>query len=314
MSTLITGGTGFLGAHLAKRLVKEGYDLVLFDITPNYKIVADISDRVKIVQGDLALWADVINTVKMYNIETIFHLGAVLSAAVEARPFASFGVNFIGTLNILEAARLFNVKKIIFASSIAVYGPDLPQPVVEDVRLEPRSLYGISKVFSELLGLYYWRRYGIDFRAVRFPSVVGPGRGPGGASAYTSLIIQRAALGVPYEIDVKEETRVPMLYVKDAVSVLSMLKDVNETKSRIYNIAGISPTAIEIVKEVKRHIPDANLKFSPKPEIVAIVNNWPTALCDEKAHIELGWNLMYPLDRLVMDFIEEMRTKRILYE
>lgn len=310
MSVLVTGGTGFIGSHLARRLVKEGYDVILFDVAPNYKLIDDIKEKTRVVRGDLAVLSDVLDAVKKHRVRDIFHLGAILSAAAELAPMTTFGVNFLGTVNVLEAARILDTEKVIYSSSVASYGPGLPEPVREDARQEPRTIYGISKVFSELVGLYYWRRYGVDFRAVRFPSVVGPGRGAGGASAYTTLIIQTAALKQPYDIDVDEDARMPILYCKDAVEALLKLHSSKNPRSRVYNVAGVSPTAKEIVKEVRKHVPDAPIKFAPKPEIVAIVDSWPAALDDERARRELGWKLSYPLDRLVTDFINEVRAQK----
>jgi threonine 3-dehydrogenase len=310
---MITGGTGFIGSHLTRQLVKRGEEVVLLDVAPNYKSIDDVKDNVNVVRGDLAVWADVLDAVKRYGVKEVFHLGAILSAAAEMSPMTTFGVNFLGTVNILEAARLFDVGGVIYSSSVASYGPGLPEPVVEDVRQEPRTIYGISKVFSELVGLYYWRRYGVDFRAVRLPSVVGPGRGAGGASAYSTLIVQKAALGQPYEIDVDENARIPILYCKDAVNALLLLRNARDPKSRIYNIAGISPTALEIVSEVKKRIPGARIRFAPKNDIVAIVDSWPATLDDSKARDEFGWKLSYPLDKLVTDFIDEARAGKALF-
>ena len=308
MSILITGGTGFIGVRLARELLKLGEEVVLFDISPKYDVLGDLEGKVKVVRGDLAVLSCVLDAVKDHGVDEIFHLGAVLSAAAESMgPMATFGANFLSTVNVFEAARIFGVEKIIFTSSIASYGPGLEVPVKEDVPQRPQTTYGISKVFGELWGLYYMRRYGIDFRAVRFPSVVGAGRGAGGASAYTTLIIQYAAMGKPYVIYVDEDARIPILYHKDAVRALLTLREAADPKSRVYNIAGISPTAIEIVEEVKRHIPDADLKFKPDPELVAIVDSWPARLDDSKARRELGWTLQYPLDKLVPDFIREVR-------
>ncbi len=309
MSVLITGGLGFLGSNLARKLVHENMKTVLFDIKSNYELVEDIKDSVEIVKGDISDKNAVQKTIAEYKVKNIFHLGAILSAAAEADPMKSFGVNFMGTINVLEAARIFRINKVIYSSSVAAYGSNLPQPVVEDICLKPRTVYGISKVFSELWGLYYHQRYRIDFRAMRFPSIVGPGRGLGGASAYTTLIIQKAALNEPYEIEVDEGATIPIMYYKDAVRALYTLYDAKNPKSRIYNIAGISPTISEIVEEVKKHLPNTFLKFSPKHDTVAIVYSWPNTLDESKARRELGWKLVYTLDRLVMDFIEEVRAR-----
>jgi len=291
--------------------MERGWNIILFDIAPNYREIRDIADNVRVVEGDLGAWIDVLNTVKEYEAENIFHLGAVLSAAAEEHPMKAFGVNFMGTINLLEAARLFNVKRVIYTSSIAAYGPGITEPVAEDARQEPTTTYGISKVFSELWGLYYSRRYKIDFRALRLPSVIGPGRSVGGASAYSTLIIEKAALRENYNIDVNEDARIPILYYKDAVRALLTLYDADKIKTKIYNIAGISPTALEIVKKVKKLIPDAPIRFAPKPEIVSIVDSWPASLDDRKAREELGWKLRYPLNKLVKDFVSEVQTRKV---
>jgi len=314
LAILITGGTGFIGSHLARRLVKEGQNVVLFDVAPNYKRIDDIKDAVKVVRGDLALWANVLDAVKENKVMEIFHLGAVLSAASEANPMASFKANVEGTFNILEASRLFGVKEVLFPSSLATYGPGFSGPVGEDERQEPRTAYGVSKVFGELWGLYYCHRYGIDFRALRFTSIVGPGSGVGAASAYASLIIQKAALGEAYEVNVEEGDRIPIIYYKDAVNALISLYKAKELKHRVYNIGGIRPTAQEIVNAVRKYVPDAVIRFAPRPEIVAVIRSWPPNLDDRKAREELGWKHSYPLEGLVEDFIKEIRSESLLFE
>jgi threonine 3-dehydrogenase len=312
MSILITGGTGFIGSNLARTLVEEGRDVILLDVKPNLKRIADISGRVRVLEGDLSLWQTLISSVKEYGVEEIYHLAAYLSAASEESPLRVFNANFIGTLNVLEAARIFDLEKVIYSSSLASFGPGLPQPVANDAKQEPRTVYGISKVFSELYGLYYHHRYGLDFRALRLPSVVGPGRNGGGASAYSTLIIQRAAEGSPYKIEVGEDTRMPIIYILDAVRAFLILHDAKAPKTRVYNIAGISPTAKEIVDAVRKFIPDAQLTFEPKPEIVRIVDSWPQMIDDRVAREELGWKLSYPLRELVEDFIGKVRSQSAL--
>ncbi len=314
MSILITGGTGFIGSHLARRLVEEGRNIVLFDVAPNYKRIDDIKDEVKVIRGDLTIWINVLDAVKENEVTEIFHLGAVLSAASEANPMASFKTNVEGTFNVLEAARLSGAKEVIFPSSYATYGPSFSAPVGEDERQEPRTAYGVSKVFGELWGLYYCHRYGIDFRALRFTSIVGPGSGVGAASAYASLIIQKAALGEAYEVNVDEGDRIPIIYYKDAVHALISLYKAEAPKHRVYNIGGIRPTAQEIVNTVTKHLPSVVINFAPKPEIVSVIRNWPPNLDDRKARKELGWKPLYPLEELVKDFIGEVENKRFLFE
>ena len=307
MSILITGGTGFLGAILSRKLLERGHDVVLFDVEPNYKMINDIQDGVKIIRGDVTLLMDILDAVKRYKIKDVFHLAALLSGTAEKAPLSAFKVNVEGTANVLEAAKLFDIRKVIFTSSLAVYGPGLPEPTPEDVPLQSKSIYGITKGFCELWGLHYHRHYGIDFRAIRFPSVIGLARQDGGISAYTSLVIRNPVLGKPYEVNVDEDAILPLLYYKDAANALITLYEAKEPKSRIYNINGISLTARELVDEVKKHIPDAMVKFAPKPEMVSIAHSIPSTLDDTKAREELGWKPSYSLEGIIKEFMSEAK-------
>jgi threonine 3-dehydrogenase len=315
MAKLITGGLGFIGIYLAHALLKKGEDVVLFDIVTRSPLINDIKDRVKIVQGDLASWAEVLEVVKKNKIDGIYHTGALLSASAEDRPITAYQINAGGTFNILEAAKLFDIERVIYLSTIATYGTGIPETVNENTIQMPISMYGVTKVFSERLGEYYHRKFGIDFRGLRFPSVIGPGRGPGGASAYSTLIIQEPALGRPYQCFVNEEARIPLLYIKDAVdSLLSFYEaDDKKLKRRVYNIAGFSPSAGEVAEEVKKHLPKAAIEFRPLPEMLEVVHSWPKYIDESKAHEEWGWETKYFLKETVKDFIEEVRAHSEIY-
>ncbi len=316
MAKLITGGLGFIGANLARALINRGEEVVLFDVVTKSPLLHDIKDKVKIVQGDLASWAEVLEVVKQNKIDGIFHTGALLSASAEERPITAYQVNAGGTFNVLEAAKLFNIERVIYLSTIATYGIGIPETVNEDTLQMPISMYGVTKVFSERLGEYYHRKFNIDFRAVRFPSVIGPGRGPGGASAYSTLIIQEPALGRPYQCFVDEEARIPLLYIKDAVDSLISLYEADEKKlkRRVYNIAGFSPSAKEVADEVKKHLPEATIEFKPIPEMVEVVHSWPKYMDESKAHEEWGWSTKYFLMETVKDFIKEVQTHPEIYQ
>jgi len=315
MAKLITGGSGFIGTYLARALLKKGEEVVLFDIIKDSPLLYDIKDRVKIVQGDLASWAEVLEVVKQYKIDGIYHTGALLSASAEEKPITAYQVNAGGTFNVLEAARLFNVERVIYLSTIATYGLGIPERVSEDTIQMPVSMYGVTKVFSERLGEYYQRKFGVDFRGLRFPSVIGPGRGPGGASAYSTLIIQEPALGRPYQCFVDEEARIPLLYIKDAVDSLIQLyeADGKGLKRRVYNIAGFSPSAKEVAQEVKKYLPKVTIEFQPIPEMVEVVHSWPKYMDETRAFEDWGWKTKYFLKETVKDFIEEVQAHPEIY-
>jgi len=316
LASLITGGLGFIGSHLARKLLSGGEEVILLDIIPHSRLIDDIKDRVGVVRGDLDNWSLVLDTVKRNRIETIYHAGALLSASAEESSVATYKVNANGTLHVLEAARLFDVKTVMFLSTIATYGPGLPDRVGDDAIQRPVTMYGVTKVFGERLGEYYHHKYGMNFRGIRLPSAIGPGRGAGGASAYSSLVVQEAAAGRPYQVFVSEGTKIPLVYIDDAVSaILGLARAVDGgLKRRVYNIQGFSPTAGDLARAVARYVPDARIEFRPQPELDRIANSWPKELEDRDAKRDWGWKSEYPLDRAVRDFVAEFRARRNLYE
>src|SRR4030067_162236 len=308
MAKLITGGLGFIGVYLAHALLQKGEEVVLFDIVGFSPLIKDIKNKVKIVQGDLASWAEVMEVVKQYNIDGIFHTGALLSASAEEKPITAYNVNAGGTFNILEAARLFNIKRVVYTSTIASYGLGL-HTVDEDTIQMPISMYGVTKVFSARLGEYYHRKFGVDFRAVRLPSVIGPGRGGGGASAYSTLMISEPALKRPYSVFVEEDVIMPLLYIKDCVDCLIGLYEADNAKlkRRVYCIAGFSPTAREICEAVKRALPNADIQFKPERELTELVRGWAKNLDETKGFEEWGWKTKFHLKETVEDFVKEVQ-------
>ena len=182
----------------------------------------------------------------------------------------------------------------------------------------PSSFYGVSKTFGELLGRFYHRKFGLDFRGVRLPSVVGPGARTAHMSIYNAWAIEYAIKGLSYVLECEPETRVPALYYKDAARALTTLSNAEPERilTRIYNIAGISPpfSARELVEVIEERLPDARLTFKPDPDIVELLRELGSLrINDECARAEWGWQVAYPLDELVDDFIEEFRRNRDYY-
>ncbi len=316
MPILITGGAGFIGAHLARKLLEEGEEVVLFDISPESRLIQPIQHQVKIFKGDLSSWSDIFEAIQKYHVKGIYHLGALLAVEAEENPPKAFRVNVNGTFYVLEAARFFKLERVVYISSIASYGTGVPEKVNEDVIQIPTSMYGVTKVISERLGEYYFRRYGVDFRALRFPAVIGPGRGRGGATAYSTLIVSEPALGRPYQIPVQEEAQIPLLYIKDAIQSLYSLYKVEKEKlkRRVYNIAGFSPTAKQLADTVKRQLPKATLEFKPDPRLVSIIQDWPKYFDETRANQEWGWKTQYQWDDAIADFIQEIQSNPHLYD
>ncbi|MGQ9543936.1 MAG: NAD-dependent epimerase/dehydratase family protein [Candidatus Bathyarchaeia archaeon] len=311
MSILVTGGTGFIGWNITRRLVEKGKEVILFDIAQPRRgqNIEGLAPKVKFRRGDLSSWPDVLEVIKRNHVKEIFHTGAMLSEACEENPLAAYMVNINGTFNLLEASVLFEVEKVTFISSVASYSLGQEEVISSKSPQRPHSMYGVTKVCGELLGEYFNRRFGLDFRCVRLPSIIGPGRGGGGLSSYTTLMIQEPALGRPYEVYVSEDTRCPILYYKDAVRCLIQLHEapVEMVKTRSYCIAGHIPTAAEIAEMVKEKIPDAKIIFRPDPEKTRIVKSWAQKIDESEANIEWGWRREYSLEESIEDFIREVR-------
>lgn len=314
---LITGGMGFIGSHVARELLRRNYDVVLLDIMVNGVLIKDVKDKLKIVKGNVTIPTQLVEAVKTHDVDTIIHYAALLSSAAEANPQLAYKINFEGLWNVFEIARAMDLDTVIFASSIAAYGPGIPQIVKENTYTIPHTLYGISKQLGEMLGLWFYRKYGIEFVAFRYGSVIGPSRHDGGASAYSTLIIQKPAQGEPYVVNVPKDSRIPIVYVKDvADATLTAYEKIKNLKSRIYNLASIipSPRAKDIVDAVKKYVPNAKITFKPDPKTTEIVKSWPRDLDITRAQNELGWKPKYSsLDALVGDFVNEVRRHLDMY-
>ena len=309
MSVLLTGGSGFIGLPLTKELVSKGNHVIVLDPQPNLTILQRLGEGVKVVQGDVTHYDEVLQVMREYQVKDVFHLAAILSTACEENPSLCFRVNVEGTVNVLEASRAVGVRKFIFPSSIATYGPGVATPVNGEARQEPLTFYGATKVFCELWGLQYYRKFGIDFRSVRLPSIIGPGRLDGGASVYASLMIEKPAIGDKYTVYVDEETSIPLLYIKDVTKLLVSLFEALQVRTRIFNVGGITPKAVEIAEKVKQYVEGAEIIFKPNPSVVAMVRKWPQA-DSSKIESELGWRVSYNLDLLVRDFVQDVRSCR----
>ena len=311
-TVLITGGSGFIGSHIARALIRVGYNVVIYDVVVNDKLIKDIRSDVAVVQGDVTDNALLAETVRKYGVNAIMHYAALLSAAAEKHPYQGFKVNFEGTWNVFSIAKALGVKAIIFASSAAAYGLNTPEVVREDMYTVPETLYGISKQYGEMLGLWLCRRYNIGFAAFRYGSVIGPGRRDGGFSAYSTLIIQKAAQGENYVVNVPEDTCIPIVYVKDVANLAILtLENISKIKSRIYNVAGLtpSPTAREIVDAVRKHVRNVHIEFKPDPLAVEVVKSWPKNMDCSRLRSELNWSPSYSdLNSLIKDFINEVKT------
>ncbi len=313
MSILITGGTGFIGAEVARLLAAKGEkEIVAFDINPSTKLLDDLAGTMEVIRGDLGNFSHVLQAVQKFRPTAVYHLGGMLSVPSDADHAASFRANAMGTYHVLEAARLYQVPQVLFSSTVATYGLDIGQTTVDDYTLQrPQLFYGTTKVFCEHMGLFYKRKFGLDFRGVRYPSIVGPGVKTPGVVQYTSWVIEECAKGNPYTVYVEPRTKCPVMYFKDAALAMVKLAEapVENIKMANYVIAGPSPmaTARELADLVAAKIPGAQIAFQPDPELQKILDKLLLPLDDRLAREEWGWRHEYDQERIIDDFLEEMK-------
>lgn len=311
MSTLITGGTGFIGAEIVKMLhARDEGPIHVANRSGDFTRLGSIVDDVELVQLELGDVKAVAATVQAIKPKRLFHFGAMLTGPGEIDPGTLLQTNAVGLVTLFEEARLAGTEQIIFASSIGTYGRDLDPGPITDLSLQrPTSVYGVTKVFAENLGAYYRGKYGLDYRGIRYPSVVGPGVTTKSVVQYTSWMIESAARGEPFTVWTEPGTVVPILYYKDAARAALDLAaaDSASIESINYLVDGIvpTPTAGELADAVSSRIPGAQIEFEPDPD-VAFALQRSLAIDDSAARSEWQWNPAYGLEAMLEDFLSEM--------
>jgi threonine 3-dehydrogenase len=321
---LITGSVGEVGQALIQTLAEQGAtNMVTLDLQ---EMPANLSGLTKHIQGSVLDKALLSRLVSEYEIDTIYHLAALLSTRCEYTPIAAHQVNVEGTLGLLELASEQSEWRnkpvlFIFPSSIAAYGmPDLDTkarfPRVKEWEWNyPITMYGCNKLYCELLGTYFSRHYRqlasenpimLDFRSLRFPGLISAFTVPsGGTSDYGPEMLHAAAKKEPYECFVRPDTIIPFMAMPDAsISLIQLAKAPRETISRpVYNVTSFSLTAEEIHKLVKKAFPEAQITFKPDVQRQGIVDSWPAGLDDSHACQDWGWQPLYNVQRCFNEYL-----------
>jgi threonine 3-dehydrogenase len=299
---------------LAHELVARGEEVVLFDIAPQTARLADIADRVKVVAGDLTVWPEVLNVVRDHNVKGIFHHGSMLSLPSEANPWAAFQVTLMGTMHVLEAARLFGVERVLYASTDATYGLGTGEVITDETLQRPITMYGTNKLYGELLGRFYRRKFDLDYRCIRYCTVLRPGIKVRTLPMFVPWMIENAALGRPFECFVAEDVAAPVIYYPDAVrATIALYYAAREQVETVcYNLSGITPTptAKQLETAIKEIVPEAEVSYQPDPLVMEYYRTRGVTLIDDsRAREEWGWAPRYTDYReVVADFIQEVRT------
>ena len=317
MRVLVTGGNGLVGSALIDLLCERGNQVAVLDKTHDAEDFSKAEERgIRFYKRNLANFNHVLEVVSEFRPEIIFHLGSMLSVPCENNVHQGLRVNVGGIYHILEAARLFDVRQVIYSSTLTTFDRDLNGRIVDDETIQrPTTLYGITKYFGENLGRYYRNKYGIDFRAVRFSAIVGPGAKTKHIAVYNAWMIEKSFRNEPFEIFVTPETQSSLTYYKDAAKSLLLLSQApkDNVVTVCYNLPGIPLSAGALAKEVERIVPTAQLTYNPDPEIVSIWERKGRVEYDgTKAREEWGWSPTYTVEGMIRDFgVEVQKSNHI---
>jgi len=263
--------------------------------------------------GDITDPPSIVNVIKKFDIDTIYNMAAILSAAGEKNPALAWNVNINGLYNLLEIAREHKIKRVMVPSSIAVFGPETPrEDTPQETVLKPRTMYGVSKVAGELLADYYFRKFNVDVRGLRYPGIISSETLPGGGTTdYAVEIFYEAIKNKKYTCFLKEDTYLPMMYMPDCLDATIQLTeaDVKTLKHHAdFNLSAMSFSPKELAAEIKKYIPE--LKVDYKPDFrQAIADSWPKSIDDSAARKEWNWKPRYDLKAMVKDMIEKLTPR-----
>jgi len=310
---LVTGAVGQIGSELTMALRnKYGNDNVLAcgrKTKPSKKLLnsgpfeyIDITKRETIEK-----------VVKEYDIDTIYNMAAILSAVGEERPLICWDVNVNGLYNIIEIAHEFDLTRIFVPSSIAVFGPETPRVnTPQETILKPKTMYGVTKVAGESLGDYYFNKFGIDVRGIRYPGIISSETLPGGGTTdYAVEIFYEAIKNKKYTCFLKKDTVLPMMYMPDCIKATIDLMETDISKLNHhcdFNIASMSFSAEELFNEIKKHIPEFRCSYKPDFR-QEIADSWPQSIDDSIARKEWGWKPSYNLSSMTKEMLNILKNR-----
>ena len=309
---LVIGCAGQIGSELTLELRKMYGDenVVATDIKPASK---------EITEGGPFEILDVLDTHRLFGtvsrnkITQIYHLAAILSGNAEKKPIASWHINMESLLNVLELARELSLHKIFWPSSIAVFGPTTPRENTPQFTvMEPNTVYGISKLAGERWLEYYFQKYGVDGRSLRYPGLISyKTEAGGGTTDYAVEIFYDAVRQGNYECFLGENTYLPMMFMEDAIkaTIGVMEADASDISVRSsYNVAGISFSPKELYEAIKKHLPDFSMTYNPDFR-QAIADSWPKSIDDSVAARDWGLKNTYDLERMTEVMLREISQK-----
>lgn len=304
---LLTGANGQIGTALTKALrrVHGDKNVIATDITEPKEDNRPFD------------FIDILNKTRLreylgdYQITQVYHLAAILSANGEANPRKTWEVNLNGLISILNCAVEFNLDKIFFPSTIAVYGRSTPRVATpQHASFEPETVYGMSKVSGELWCNYYHKRYGVDVRSVRYPGIIGYQSIPsGGTTDYAVEMFHAAIKGEAYECFLEKDTFLPMMYMPDAIDATIQMMESSKSEINIrtsYNLSAMSFSPGTLVDEIKKYYPGFQVSYKPDFR-QEIASSWSESIDDSMARKDWNWKNEYDLSKMTADMIANLK-------
>ena len=314
-TTLVTGARGQIGSDLVRILrARDGAEAVLatdLQDPPAGSEPGDEADTGPYEVLDVTDGARLQDLVARYDVGAVYHLASLLSATGERKPDLAWAVNTGGLRHVLEAARAHGLR-VFWPSSIAVFGPTTPDDAPQRTVLEPTTMYGTTKVAGELLCQYYHVRHGVDVRSLRYPGLLSYTAPPGGGTTDYAVEIFYAALeGRPYTCFLAPETRLPMMYMPDALRATLGLMDADPDRLTVrtsYNVGALSFSAEELADALRRRVPGFEVTYAPDFR-QAIADSWPSSVQDAAARADWDWQPAYDLDATVDDMVAHLSAR-----
>lgn len=307
---LVIGASGQIGVELtlALRKIYGNANVVASDLREQNPLLIGTGPYVSIdVMNKEMLHVQVIRQ----NFTQIYLLAAILSATGEKNPHLAWNLNMTGLLNVLDIAREEKIHKVYWPSSIAVFGPTSPkQNCPQQTIIEPTTVYGISKYAGEFWCNYYYQRFGVDVRSIRYPGLISYKSAPGGGTTdYAVEIFHEAIEEKKYECFLQEDTYLPMMYMPDAIRGTIELMEAPAEKISVrtsYNLSGMSFSPKQIAAEIKKHVPDFVMSYKPDSR-QNIANSWPQSIDDEVARKDWGWKQEFDLGKMTADMLANLK-------
>ena len=313
-NVLVIGSTGQIGSELTRELRKRyGNDSIIAGYIKGAEPKGELKESGPSAEADVTNPEMIANIVKKYNVDTIYNLAALLSVVAEKKPQLAWKIGIDGLWNILEVARENNCA-VFTPSSIGSFGLSTPHTQTpQDTVQRPGTIYGVSKVTTELLSDYYFKKYGVDTRSVRFPGLISYVTPPGGGTTDYAVDIYYAAVrSEKFVCPIKKGTLMDMMYMPDGLHAAISLMEADPTRlvhRNGFNIASMSFDPEEIFQAIKRHKPNFEMEYDVDTLKQGIADSWPDSLDDSCARAEWDWKPQYDLESMTVDMLKNLEAK-----